>query len=80
MEYENVVVCIHPPDNPRMRGYNRGHLLMKEKPYLERNLDIIENADMLIACPVDKNREEVRSGTWSTIRHARKRGIKVVVM
>ena len=45
---------------------------MKEKSYLHRNIDIIKNSSLLIACPVDKNKEELRSGTWSTIRQARK--------
>ena len=45
---------------------------MDEAPYLERNLNIIKNSSILIACPIDKNNEELRSGTWSTIRKARK--------
>lgn len=44
------------------------------KPYLDRNQDLVNLlgvGDVLIACP--KEREEVlRSGTWSTIRRARK--------
>jgi hypothetical protein len=45
---------------------------MDEKPYLERNLNIIKYSFVLIACPIDKNKEEFRSGTWSTIRQAKK--------
>lgn len=69
---KTITVHIYPPDNPRLRGFNKGDVVMPEKPYLHRNMDIIKNSDLLIACPVDKNKEEQRSGTWSTIRQARK--------
>jgi hypothetical protein len=69
---KTVTVHIYPPDNPRLRGFNKGDVVMPEKPYLDRNMDIIKNCDLLIACPVDKNKEEQRSGTWSTIRQARR--------
>jgi hypothetical protein len=69
---KKITVHIYPPDNPRLRGFNKGDVVMPEKPYLQRNMDIIKNCDLLIACPVDKNKEEQRSGTWSTIRQARK--------
>lgn len=48
-----------------------------EKPPLERNRDIVNAADVLFACP--KGPEERRSGTWSTIRYAR-RCLKPVVI
>ena len=45
---------------------------MPPKPYLKRNEDIVNKCDVLIACPIDKNKEILRSGTWATIRKARK--------
>lgn len=69
---KTITVHIYPPDNPILRGFNKGDVVMPEKPYLDRNMDIIKNCDLLIACPVDKNKEEQRSGTWSTIRQARR--------
>lgn len=44
---------------------------------LDRNRDIVDTADVLFACP--KGPEELRSGTWSTIRYARKCGTPVVI-
>lgn len=42
------------------------------KPYLERNKDIAnEGIDGLIAAPSGWV-EELRSGTWATVRYARK--------
>jgi len=53
---------------------------MKEEPYLKRNLNIIKNSSILIACPIDKNREDLRSGSWSTIRKARKYNLLIYLL
>lgn len=53
---------------------------MPEKPYLKRNDDIIKNSQILIACPIDKTKEILRSGTWSTIRKARKLDKNVLIL
>lgn len=45
---------------------------------LSRNRAIVEGCDVLLACP--KGPEEQRSGTWSTIRFARKRGKRIVII
>lgn len=47
-------------------------------PNLERNRNIVDACDPLIACPAGP--EEVRSGTWSTVRYARKRGKRVIIV
>lgn len=47
-------------------------------PPLERNRDIVRLTDILLACPSGMA-EELRSGTWATIRHA-KRFNKPVMM
>lgn len=48
-----------------------------KKP-LERNKDILDECDILIALPVDKNVEELRSGTWFTIRWAQRLNKQIV--
>ena len=72
---KTIMIHIFPPNNSSLRAFNQADLLMDEKPYLERNLNIIKNSSILIACPIDKNKEELRSGTWSTIRQARKNNV-----
>lgn len=78
--HKSIQIHIFPPDNPKLRAFNKGDLLMPEKPYLVRNLDIIKNSSYLIACPRDKNNEELRSGTWSTIRQAKKRKLLTYIL
>lgn len=52
--------------------------VLPEKAPLDRNRDIVDACDLLVACPAGP--EERRSGTWSTVRYARKRGKQVVVI
>lgn len=73
---KKIDIHIFPPDITTLRAFNQGDVIMEPKPYLQRNLDIIKNSFELIACPIDKNKEELRSGTWSTIRQARKLNLK----
>lgn len=63
-------IVIHPPINSNKRAFREG-IILPEKEYLSRNKDIVNAVDYMIALP--KEREEVlRSGTWSTIRYAKK--------
>lgn len=68
----------HPPSNPTKRAGRICHELRPEKPYLERNKDIVRDTIALIAAPGEVE-EQIRSGTWSTVRFARKQN-KCVVM
>lgn len=44
--------------------------IMEVKPPLERNRDIVNDVQYMLACPFGFE-EEQRSGTWATIRYAR---------
>lgn len=48
------------------------------KEYLVRNRDIVDATEWLIAAP--RGDEELRSGTWSTVRYARKLGRPVSII
>ncbi|MEK6883191.1 MAG: hypothetical protein AABY22_26430 [Nanoarchaeota archaeon] len=77
---DTIKIIIHPPTDRKKVG--RIELPFEErepKPYLERNKDIVNESDLLIACP-KSNKEELRSGTWATIRYARKVRKKVVII
>ena len=81
-EYPNKKIMIHiyPPNDPKFRAFNKGDILMDEKPYLQKNLDIVKNSSILIGCPIDKNKEQLRSGTWSTIRKAKKHKLIIYIL
>jgi hypothetical protein len=55
------------------------HELRPPKPPLYRNWDIVNATDVLIATPRTAA-EELRSGTWATVRYARKVGRPVHVV
>ena len=52
--------------------------ILQPKPYLDRNKDIVDSSDLLIACPFS-NQEIIRSGTWSTVRYARKKNKNIII-
>ena len=52
---------------------------MTPRDYLDRNKDIVNNCDLLIAAPKE-NTEVLRSGTWSTVRYAKQLGVTVVII
>ncbi len=70
-----VSIYIHPPVNGSKRAFclasPRVRILMP-KDYLARNKDIVDSTDFLIATPGEGG-EVLRSGTWSTVRYARKK-------
>lgn len=76
-----VLIVIHPPSNPSKRAFcfQPGDVQRPERPYLDRNRDIVDACDVLVAAP-RTDQEELRSGTWSTVRYARSVGRRVVVL
>lgn len=67
-----IVVHIHPPKIASKRAFClNAYMIHLQKPYLERNKDIVNSCDLLIAAPKEKE-EQLRSGTWATIRYTRK--------
>ena len=66
------------------KGYADVQELLAEKwhevfPPLVRNHHIVDAVQMLLAAP-HTDIEELRSGTWATIRYARLKGIPVVML
>jgi hypothetical protein len=65
-------IILHPPDDPKGRAFCASHESREQKPYLDRNHDIVDETDILIACP-NTTKEVQRSGTWATIRYAERK-------
>lgn len=70
--FPNVKIVIHPPERSYTRAFRKGDFSHPLKPYIERDRDIVDDCEHLIGSPLDK--EVIRSGTWTTIRYARKIG------
>ena len=65
-----VRVLLHPCNLVAQRAFCKGALTeYPTKPPLDRNRDIVNNSDFMIATPGEYN-EVLRSGTWATIRYA----------
>lgn len=68
-----VQVVLHPPQNPSKRAFCTAPGQIERVPdeYLKRNHAIVEAAQGMFAAPKG-SKEELRSGTWATVRYARK--------
>ena len=81
-------IVIHPPVNSRFRAcchirqdyYNCKITVMPVRNYIQRNRDIVDIAQLLVGVPKDPDNEELRSGTWATIRYARQCDKSVVLL
>lgn len=72
-------IISHPPIDPKHRAYVPADFEFIEREYLDRNKDIVDCAMLLVATP-GQWAEQQRSGTWSTIRYARRTGVPVLIV
>lgn len=56
----------------RLLGDQPGVTVHPSMGYRERDWYIVENSDLLVACPSGEEAAQKRSGTWATVRDARK--------
>lgn len=68
----------HPPTNTAKMAQCYVDVMHPPKDYLIRNRDIVDATDCLIAAP--EGPETLRSGTWSTVRYAKKAGKPVIIV
>lgn len=75
-------IIIHPPlieiKKAKITEPFNGKTLQADN-YLTRNKSIVDSTDILIATPKEVI-EQVRSGTWSTIRYARKKKKRIIII
>jgi len=77
-EKYSINIIIHPPTDNKLRAFCKSDNICKELPYLQRNEKIVDETDILIACPFSEQ-EQLRSGVWSTIRYAKKKNKTVII-
>jgi len=73
------IVVVHPPTDERLRAFAPGDLVLPAEPYLDRNRAIVDVCSTLIAAPKDPF-EQGRSGTWMTVRYAKRVGRPAIVV
>jgi hypothetical protein len=76
----NIPIIIHPPTNSVARAFCIGATIeLPPKDYLTRNHDIVDCCDILLAAPKTA-REEQRSGTWATVRYAKRKHVSYEIL
>ena len=69
-------IIIHPPTKDAQRAFcsrdGEWVAVLLAKPYMVRNRMIVNDSSELLAMPSDPTTPVLRSGTWATIRYARK--------
>lgn len=73
------LTVIHPPDEPRKRAFKNGDKVLAADGYLVRNHSIVDSCALLIAAP-STHEEVLRSGTWATVRYARRQAKPTIVL
>lgn len=68
-----------PPINPDKRAFFEFDGQETPHDYRTRNQAIVNGSQLLVACPKEMQ-EELRSGTWMTIRMARRKGIPICLV
>lgn len=74
-----LTIIIHPPIIASKRAFCQGDVILDPKDYIARNHDIVDASIGLITTPKSFV-EELRSGTWATVRYARKQHKKIVIV
>ena len=74
----NVKVVIHPPSYNKFRANCKGDIVLQPQPYIDRNHNIVDATDVLVATP--DTPEKLHSGTWATIRYARKQNKDIYII
>jgi hypothetical protein len=69
----------HPCEILKHRSFTPAVQYYPVLPPLQRNKAIVECSDVLVATP-DAMTERLRSGTWHTIRYARKTLVRVIII
>jgi hypothetical protein len=79
-EYVKRIV-IHPPTDDKHRAFCKGAKVQLLDPlsYIARNHAIVDAAEVMLAAPSTDN-EELRSGTWATVRYSLKKKRKTMLL
>lgn len=74
-----VLTVAHPPTDDKLRAFREADMVLRKAPYHERNRDIVDAADVLVATPAESE-EQVKGGTWYTVRYARATKTLIIIV
>lgn len=77
--FSSVIITAHPCNIASQRAYCGADKWEGPLPPLERNSNIVAACAVLLATPAEAE-EVMRSGTWATVRRARKAGKPIVIV
>jgi len=77
--FSRLTIHIHPPLNDKDRAFCDGDVTYDAEAFLKRDRTMVNDSDVLLAF-TDSRKERLRSGTWTTIRHARRLGSPLVIV
>ena len=73
-------IVLHPPINPKYRAFLQfAQVVLPEDDYIKRDHHMVDSSSYLLGTPKTMY-EYLRSGTWSTVRYARKRGLPLTLV
>ena len=73
------LVIGHPPTNNKFRAFFNSDSELPPAEYIARNHAIVDISEIMLCAPSGSEAEQPRSGTWATIRYARREGKTVEV-
>ena len=74
-----VWIVGHPPIIDKFRAFTDCDFFLPLRSYIPRDHDIVDSTERLVATPKGF-KEEMRSGTWATIRYARRRERELIII
>lgn len=77
--FPHVWIVVYPPKSTYQRAFKKGDFAHPPDDYIPRDYHIVDSVDFLIGAPLT-DAEVLRSGTWTTIRYARKKSKSHLVL
>jgi hypothetical protein len=77
--HPNCIIHSHPPLEKARQGDFVSDVVHKPADFLYRNHRIVDAVQLLLALPKEPQ-EVMRSGTWATVRYARKTNVPRLIL
>ena len=76
---EGIRVHLYPSTLSEFRAHSDGVVIEDPSPPLYRNKRMVDSVQLVLAVP-STYKNVTRSGTWYTVRYARKQGVPVILL